>query len=229
MNIAHVGAAPVNFGKGRQGHRILAVVVHIMEGSMYSTAAWFANPKARVSAHYGVSRTGEVVQYVDDADEAYHAGIVRNPTAELVKQNEGVNPNLWTIGVEHEGYATQEPTPAQMVASAELLALLSTKHGIPLDKTHVIPHRAIRADKSCPGRIQVPALLSLAQGAAKAGPKPTDAPRPGDRRFSAFLDQNVILTRFVSDDEWFYLPESQLREMGQRASSPWSAFPAPKP
>lgn len=225
MNIPRLPAAPKNFAKGRQGHAIQAVVIHVMEGSMYSTGSWFKNPKSRVSAHYGISRTGEVVQYVDDADTAYHAGTVRNPTAELVKRNAGVNPNLWTIGIEHEGYAIQEPTPAQMAASAELLALLSQKHGIPLDETHVIPHRAVRADKTCPGLIEVPALLSLARTAAR----PTAQPQIGERRFSPYLGENIVLTRYVTDGEWYFLRESQLHDLGQRASSPWSSFPNPNP
>lgn len=222
MNIVRRQISQKNYADGRQGHRIQAIVVHIMEGSMNGTLAWFRNPASEVSAHYGISKKGEIVQYVDDEDTAQHAGLVVRPTARLIRLNPGVNPNLWTIGIEHEGRANQDPPEAQMVASAELIAHLSRKHGIPIDDEHVIPHRAIRADKTCPGRISVQTLISLAR---KAG-TPTEAvPQPGERRYSRTLGEPVILTRYESDEQWYFLRESELAKLGRPASSPWSAMP----
>lgn len=221
MNVAPRGIDAKNFAEGRQGHRVQALVIHIMEGSMEGTLAWFRNPTSRVSSHYGVSRKGEVVQYVDDDDTAYHAGNVDRPTADLVKQNAGVNPNLWTIGIEHEGKADQEPTAAQMVASAELVAALCLKHSIPIDEKHVIPHHAIRASKPCPGKISVKELVTLARGASQPV-----TPRVGDRRFSPYLGENVIITEYVADDDWHFIRESQLRGLGQRATTRLSLLPS---
>jgi N-acetylmuramoyl-L-alanine amidase CwlA len=212
----------VNYRAGRQQHPIRAIVIHVMEGSMAGTRSWFGNPQSKVSAHYGVSRKGQVVQYVDDGDTAQHAGLKVRPTAEIVKEMGTVNPNLYTIGIEFEGKAHQEPTEAQLDAGAELIAQLSQKHGIPLDAKHVIPHRSIRADKTCPGKIGIAALLELAAPATRP-----EVPRPGDRRLSASLGEPVILTRYVSDDEWYYVTESELSQLGKRAGTDWSSMPLP--
>jgi hypothetical protein len=194
-----------------------------MEGTMESTLSWFRSPASKVSAHYGVSRKGEVVQYVRDEDTAWHAGRVLRPTAAMVLERPGVNPNLWTIGIEHEGGADQEPTHAQLTASSELMRELSTRWTIPLDLRHVIPHRAIYAAKTCPGRIEVGTLVEMATRGA--GASDSSAPLPGSRRWSNFFREYLILTRFVSDREWYYVRESELRKMGERASATWSEMP----
>lgn len=213
-----------NHASGRSGHRPEALVIHVMEGTMESTLSWFRSPASKVSAHYGVSRAGEVVQYVRDEDTAWHAGRVLRPTAEMVLDQPGVNPNLWTIGIEHEGGANQEPTSVQLAASAELMKMLSGRWGIPLDLRHVIPHRAIYAAKTCPGRIDVGDLVELATrgggGGAGAG-----APVSGTRRWSDYFGEYLILTRYVSDQEWYFVRESELRTMGERASAAWSEMP----
>lgn len=209
-----------NFSRGRAGLRPLAIVDHVMEGSMVGTWSHFnrENPRDPVSAHYGVSRSGEVVQYVEDEDTAWHAGRMVRPTAPLVLEMAGVSPNLYTIGIEHEGYAHTEPTPEQMQASAQLHALLSKRHGIPLDRRHVIGHREIRADKTCPGRLDLDEILRLAL-------PPEVVPRPGARRWSRYFGEYLVLTRFVSDREWFFLPESQLKRQGIPATVRWSDMP----
>lgn len=225
MNVASRPASEKNYSRGREGHRIQALVIHIMEGGMNGTLAWFRNPVSKVSAHYGVSRKGEVVQYVPDEDTAQHAGVVDHPTAELVHENAGVNPNLWTIGIEHEGMSAQEPSPVQMVTSAELVAHLCEKHGIPLDEKHVIPHRAIRSSKSCPGKIDVRQIIALARTAsAPVAPEPSVRPQPGDARWSEYFGERLVLTEYTDDRTYKFLRASQLRGLGSPGSAPWSAL-----
>ena len=147
-----VGCAPENFRKGRpRGHVPRGIVIHIMEGSLTGTDAWFRNPKAVVSAHYGVGKNGEMHQYVEEADTAFHAGNAVNPKAQLVTQRPGVNPNYYTIGIEHEGFADDEWTEPMYAASSALIRGISDRWQIPLDQNHVLPHREIRATKTCPG------------------------------------------------------------------------------
>lgn len=208
---------PVNFSRGRGGQRILAIVVHVSEGSLDSMTNWFRNPDAKVSAHYAVARDGRVLQYVRDEDTAQHAGLKVRPTAPLVLEMGSINPNRYTIGIEHEGRAADEPTARQLEASAALIAELSRRHGIPLDAKHVIPHRAIRADKTCPGKIDVQELLQLA-GAAGV----PDRPQPGDVRFSDFLGERVVLTEYTSDTDYKFIRVSQLHGLGQPGSARWS-------
>src|SRR3989344_3627451 len=90
-----------NFWVGRKGYRPEAVVIHIMDGTLPGTDSWFANPTSQVSAHYGIGKSGEVHQYVQENDAAWHAGLVNAPVWKLIRPN--VNPNLYTIGIELEG------------------------------------------------------------------------------------------------------------------------------
>src|SRR6516162_6853627 len=120
MEIQWIGCPAENFRKGRpNGHRPEAVVVHIMDGSFSAGESVFMNGATQKSAHYGISRTGEVHQYVDESDTAFHAGIVVRPQWELLKP--GVNPNFYTIGIEHAGRADDVWPDAQLATSASLI------------------------------------------------------------------------------------------------------------
>lgn len=152
----------VNFKVGRGGKRPDVIVIHIQQGSQGGTDAWFRNPASGVSAHYGVSKMGDVVQWVADMDTAYHAGTVKDPTAAIVVQRGKTNPNKYSIGIECEGKADDEPTTSQLIALAELVHDLAVRHSIPLTRRHVIGHREIRADKTCPGRIDVDDVVRAA-------------------------------------------------------------------
>jgi hypothetical protein len=175
MGITWKGCAPGNFRRGRAGFTPDAIVVHIMDGSLVGTDAWFNDPDARVCAHYGVGKTGEVHQYVQETDTAFHAGIVDRPTWTGLRP--GVNPNLHTLGVEHEGRANTPWTPAMYNASSALICAAATRWSIPLDRAHVIGHREIRASKSCPGsQVDLDRLIAQAAGAT---PPPLPSPHAG--------------------------------------------------
>lgn len=164
----------LNFTHGRGGVKPDVIVVHIMEGTMTGTDSWFRSPESKVSAHYGVSRTGEVVRWLDDEDTGWHAGKVHKPTAAIVKEREGKSPNAYSIGIENEGKATDEPTEAQLAALAELVKELAAKHSIPLTRRHIIGHREIRSDKTCPGKIDVDDVVQRALAIAQAPARDTE-------------------------------------------------------
>jgi len=70
-----------NYTKGRDGHRVRAVVLHITEGSASGTLAWFNNPRSLASAHYLIHPTQPYVsQLVEECDTAWHAGKLVRPT-----------------------------------------------------------------------------------------------------------------------------------------------------
>jgi N-acetylmuramoyl-L-alanine amidase CwlA len=154
-----IGCPESNFRRGRPfGLRPEAVVVHIMDGSFAAGESVFRNPTNHKSAHYGISSDGVVHQYVDENDTAFHAGIVINPTWSLLKPR--VNPNFYTIGVEHEGRPDDLWPEAQLSASAILIGQIAARWDIPLDDSHVIRHHQIRASKTCPGNwLQIGELL----------------------------------------------------------------------
>lgn len=138
-----------NKDKGRYKYGPEAIVIHICEGTFEGTKAWFKNPKSKVSAHFLISEKGEILQMVDLADTAWHAGGVKNASWKLLKQ--GINPNLYTIGIELAGFATKPPTQAQICATGTLVRELASQFNIKIDCDHVIPHRWITTSKTCPG------------------------------------------------------------------------------
>jgi len=141
-----------NFWHGRKGQPVLAIVLHIMQGTLHGTDAWFQDRKSDVSAHYGVGRNGEIHKYVATSDSAWHAGVVVDPTAPLVLEHPDVNPNLWSIGIEHEGMSGDTLTNAQYAASQWLCQDLVKTFAIPADPKFFIPHHTINAKHAgCPG------------------------------------------------------------------------------
>lgn len=147
---------------GRGGFRPEAVVVHIMEGTLAGTDSWFRSPQSKVSAHYGIGRNGEVHQYVNENDSAWHAGRVWGSTWKLRK--EGVNPNRYTIGIEHEGQGDDEWTDAMYRTSAALIRDVCHRWSIPIDRDHIVGHREIYAHKTCPGsKVDLDRLIRLAR------------------------------------------------------------------
>lgn len=134
---------------GRRGFRPEAIVVHIMDGTLVGTDAWFANPKSAVSAHYGIGSAGQIHQYVAESDTAWHAGRRAQPTWRLIKPTP--NPNSYTIGIEHEGHADTPWSDAMLAASTQLAAEVCNRWSVAVDRDHLIGHREIYARKSCPG------------------------------------------------------------------------------
>jgi N-acetylmuramoyl-L-alanine amidase len=152
---------PINFQRGRKGpYPVDTIVIHVTEGDARSVRAWFHDPAAQVSAHYMVTKTGEVVHFVHEYDTAWANGRVDHPTAELVLERPNVNPNWWTISIEHEGNGKEELTDPQRASSLELMREIQTRHhGITFDRRHILGHHEIYSLKTCPGAISVDRLV----------------------------------------------------------------------
>lgn len=132
-------SASPNFSS-RKGRTPIAVVDHITAGLMPGTLSWMKNPQAQASAHYLVTKDGEIFQMVKDEDAAWHAGAVANPDWSLY---DGTNPNRYTLGIEHECISGGELTEAQYQATLWLHRQLIAKWGIPIDQEHIIGHYRI--------------------------------------------------------------------------------------
>jgi hypothetical protein len=110
-------------------YNINYVVIHVTQGSYAGSISWFQNPAAQVSAHYVVrSSDGAITQTVREKDIAWHAG---NWTY-----------NTQSIGIEHEGFIDDASwfTDAMYRSSAALTRNLTSKYGIPRDRSHIIGH-----------------------------------------------------------------------------------------
>lgn len=149
---------PCANSSGKRTKPITHIVLHLMDGTLTGTDSWFANPAAKASAHYGIGKDGTIHQYVPDDEIAWHAGRVLRPTAVLP---EGMNPNWYSIGIEHEGRALDHYPLEQMVASARLVRELCRKYQIPVTPANVLLHREIYAAKTCPGTLDRDLLLRM--------------------------------------------------------------------
>ena len=162
MNI--IQSPSKNFYNGRFGYRPELIVVHCTDGSYPSDLDWLrgtSNPP--VSSSYYVAPDGAVHQLVDDANGAWHAGRVLNPTAGLLKKNaagEVINPNYYTLGIEVSLRPPAVAGPAQYDALKDLIKYLANKHAISIDRQHIIGHKEIYSGKTCPGTIDVTKLVA---------------------------------------------------------------------
>jgi len=105
------------------------IVIHTCEGrydDCWGLVSSCREPPG--SAHYVVrAADGHVAQAVSDADVAWHAGCA----------------NRASIGVEHEGYAGRPAgwfTDELYCGSARLVRWLADRHGVPLDRSHIVGH-----------------------------------------------------------------------------------------
>lgn len=142
FSIEWIGPLPSsNFGRGRGGAVVDRIVDHWMAGTFAGADARFRDPNAVVSAHFGVLRTGRIVQWVALEDTAYHAG--------------NFEVNRRSVGIEHEGGPDVEFTEIQYAATAWLHRYLADQYAFePAVDGTVFGHRAI-VPTQCPGTLDL--------------------------------------------------------------------------
>lgn len=133
------------------GYKIIAIVDHIMSGTLIGTDSWFANSASKVSSHFGVGKKGEIHQYVNLDNHAWANGAVNISNWPLLKN--GVNPNYYTVSIEHEGESGDVMPERQYQATLALHQWLIVTLGIPVTRDNIIGHYRIDSvNKSkCPG------------------------------------------------------------------------------
>jgi N-acetyl-anhydromuramyl-L-alanine amidase AmpD len=126
-----------NFGypergdRGRLGHRPVAIVDHVAEGTCAGCVSWFRDPTSDASATYLVCQDGAVLQFVAEADAAWANGVdfSRGWLAYGSDRSipwiadcwaDRVNPNLVTISIEHEGFSGAALTELQYASTLAL-------------------------------------------------------------------------------------------------------------
>lgn len=162
MQIIQKGNQHTN-SSSRDGHVPIAIVNHISGGSMSSMDSWFTSSgNTASSAHFGVSKSGEIHQYDPIDRMAWANGLsvasIAKATAPLIKEQSPTNPNKYTVGIEHEG-TDGFLTEAQFAASVCLHKYISAEvqriYGKPitLDEKHVIGHFQVDPVRKpyCPG------------------------------------------------------------------------------
>lgn len=108
-----------NMDAGQMNHPVKGLILHIEQGTESGTDAWFHNPVAKASAHFGSSKDGQLDQWVDTDDKAWA----------IVAGNRN-----W-ISIENEGNSGDQLTDAQLTNCARILAWLSQTENVPLQIT----------------------------------------------------------------------------------------------
>jgi N-acetyl-anhydromuramyl-L-alanine amidase AmpD len=120
-----------NYDEGRAGGSVDFIVMHYTAISYARTLKAFSIPASKVSAHYVVRGDGHVAQVVGEADTAWHSG------------NAWFNDHSVGIELELDDHTNPAFTPDQYYAAASLVCAIAARHGIPLDRAHVVGHNEV--------------------------------------------------------------------------------------
>lgn len=127
----------------RENYKIELIVIHISAGTIDSMTSWFKNPSSQASSHYAVSKSGDTIRYVPENLKAWHAGVVYNPTSKIVQKKVGLNPNLYTVGIECEGFDLKDAPEAQRKALYSLIGDICKRNDLPINRDTIVGHYEI--------------------------------------------------------------------------------------
>jgi N-acetylmuramoyl-L-alanine amidase len=162
--------------KGRKGHKIIGVGVHISGAEWSSNYNHIMNAGAQASYNVLVKRDGKAVLFVDPSNPAWSHGKINKATWPLLKP--GVNPNLYTLSISRVGSDQRKWDPPQMDTIVRIIRAWAKEYGFPPEWPHVFGHRHIDSVDRwyCPGD---PFLEELYKRlAAPEKPEPV-TPEPG--------------------------------------------------
>jgi N-acetylmuramoyl-L-alanine amidase len=138
-----------NYNDRPEGMAVDAIIIHYTGmPSLEDALSRLCSAESKVSAHYTISRTGDIYHHVDEEKRAWHAGV------SFWRGRENVND--FSIGIElenpgHEfGYIPF--TTEQIDALIYLCASIYSRH--PIDPQNVVGHEDI-----APNRKQDPGSL----------------------------------------------------------------------
>ena len=119
-----------NFWHGRDGCGVDGIVLHgTAGGDGPSAAALLSDPAREASTHFVIGQDGALFQLVRLRDSAWGNGIPVEPRWPLIAERQGVNPNRYTVSIEHAKRSADNSdplTPAQLRASILLVRRLLT-------------------------------------------------------------------------------------------------------
>ena len=138
-------AAPDCISNRKSGVLVDRIVIHACDGTFNGTLAWFAKAgrSPPTSAHYVVSRAGDVAQCVADDKRALHAGGY-NSRSIGIELEARLNP--WPARTLADGstkpppFSVNEFPDAMLISAARVTRVLCAKYGIPVDRSHIIGH-----------------------------------------------------------------------------------------
>lgn len=136
---------PLPHHSSRGDSKISAIILHypapnlLFEEPYSVEAVHDLLTKEKLSYHYYVTKQGEIYQFVQDKDKAWHAGVSNLHGVE--------NCNLFSIGVCLENNGGEHYPAGQMSACMDLCRELAAKYKIPHNRIvghcHVSPDRKV--------------------------------------------------------------------------------------
>lgn len=183
----------------------LGLVLHhaVMNGSLFG---FFGNPAAQVSAHFWVSRTGVIEQYVSTNVVAWH----------------GRSLNSRYVGVETDGCATPpyaEPMTEPMVAAlGRLYAEGMRRHGWPAQLANADGQRGfgfhrMAVQTACPCDVRLNMRTEILRRAQGGAPAPAPEPPPPLPPWLDLLGEEVITALTVEDGKVWAIAPGVLRHL----------------
>ena len=127
-----------NFEERKNGRAVDMLIMHYTAlDEDHHALNWLCNPESKVSSHYFLNRDGSLVQLVNEADRAWHAGV------SFWRGERDIN--SCSIGIEIANTGVEDFTEEQMMTLTMLSKELMARHGIPA-------HRVLAHSDVAPGR-----------------------------------------------------------------------------
>ncbi|MGD9697607.1 N-acetylmuramoyl-L-alanine amidase [Acinetobacter sp.] len=130
----------------RKGVSIDTLIIHHTGGLMPGCANWLCDPRAKASAHYVITRKGEIYQLVADDLCAWHAGVSEydfNADGDIAAGERSINRR--SIGIELEWLPEKPYTLLQLEANSWLSLEIVKRYNIPIP--HILGHKEIAPNR----------------------------------------------------------------------------------
>lgn len=169
MNIRQNPASTSNYTVGRSKGIDKIILHHAATTSFDGIGATFKNPSRGVSAHYGVGQNGNIDQYVQEKDTAWHAG--------------NWDANSSSIGIENvnsSGAPNWDIADSTIDTLVELVRDIATRHGLmPVQVgKNLFQHKNFVATY-CAGKVG-DRLQEIADRVNGGTPTPAPTPKPNE-------------------------------------------------
>lgn len=209
-----------NFGERRGGAQVELVVLHFTAMPTCADALErLCDPGAEVSAHYLIDRDGSLLQLVDEAMRAWHAGAGEWDGAGDV--------NSRSIGIELVNTGAEPFPEPQMAALERLLSGLLARHG--LSPRAVIGHSDMAPDRKGDPGPRFDWRRLAAQGLSVwPDPEPAGPPPPHPSPTGGEGGSPAEMAGFLADLAAFGYPEAPsdvLLTAFRRRFRPWASGP----
>lgn len=186
-----------NFVKGRthNGKPCTAdqIILHTCEGN--DPYPWFTHPNNNnSSAHFSIDFSGNIYQYVDTYDTAWHTGGIANDIGIGIEHWDNLNP------------ADSVRSDAMYESSARLVAYLCEKHNKPIrfvpnaDAPGIVLHRTYNPNRTCPGGLDHMRIVNRALEIYTEANIP-----PADTLYRVYNQNNEQIGAFAEKDNAFNL------------------------